>query len=50
MFVCVFVASLFVLDGKMVDFGDYSLTVLAFSAPGNDVDHAPFIMEKGVLL
>jgi hypothetical protein len=33
----VFVASLF-LDGKMVDFGDCSLTVLAFYAPGNGMD------------
>jgi hypothetical protein len=39
--VCVFVeVSSFVLflDGKMVDFGDCSRTVLAFYAPGNDAD------------
>jgi hypothetical protein len=39
--VCVFVAvSSFVLDGKMVDFGDCSRTVLAFKPAVNDVDHA----------
>jgi hypothetical protein len=28
------------LDGKMVDFGDCSRTVLAFFVTGNDVDEA----------
>jgi hypothetical protein len=26
----------FVLDGKMVNFGDNSSTIIAFFAPGND--------------
>jgi hypothetical protein len=39
MFVCVFVAvSAFVLFVTMVSFGDCSRTVLAFFAPGNDVN------------
>jgi hypothetical protein len=35
----VFVASLFVLDGKMVDFGGYCSALLAFFAPGNEVNY-----------
>jgi hypothetical protein len=38
--VCVFVASLFVLDGKMVDFGDDCSIILTSYAPGNYVDDA----------
>jgi hypothetical protein len=40
LFVCVFVASLFCLDGKMVDFGDDCCFILASFAPGIDVDGA----------
>jgi hypothetical protein len=36
-FVCVFVASLFLDDGGL-DFGDCSRTVLAFKPAVNDVD------------
>jgi hypothetical protein len=39
--VCVCVCrgvSFLLLDGKMVDFGDCSLTVLAYYAPGNGMD------------